>query len=142
METIFHAWTGVFMSRFWRVWIDKKEKIELDKLSFELTQRRNVSQGASRTNTQQYSMTIPSIFSLELNAHCLVYLALLVAAGTLLEEVLSIDRFHSQTCEGFFETPEHSHPTPHVVSISQSFNFSIFRTSYLISKLSKIKTNS
>lgn len=77
-------------------------KTRLDKLFFELTQRHNISQHTSRTGTQQYSMTTQSIFSLELNAHCLVYLALLVAAGTLPEEVLSIDRFDSQTCEAIF----------------------------------------
>ena len=105
MERIFHAWTGVFISRFWRIWIDKMGKTRLDKLFFELTQCHNVSQHASRTGTQQYSMTTQSIFSLELNAHCLVYLALLVAAGTLPEEVLSVERFHSQACEAIFRDP-------------------------------------
>ena len=131
MERIFHAWTGVFISRFWRVWIDKMWKTRLDKLSFVLTQGRNISQRASRTSTQQYSMTIPSIFSLELNAHCLVYLALLVAAGTLPEEVLSIDRFYSQTCEAIFRDAR-----AFSSSSSCGVNFSVLRFINLSDKLS------
>lgn len=135
MERIFHAWTGVFISRFWRIWIDKMGKNRLDKLFFELTQRHNVSQRTSRTGTQQYSMTTQSIFSLELNAHCLVYLALLVAAGTLPEEVLSIDRFHSQTCEAIFRDAR-----AFSSNSSCGVNFSVLQFINLSDKLSHFQT--
>ena len=58
----------------------------------------------SKTTTQQYFLTPPAIFSIELNAHCLVYLTLLVIERQLPEEVLRIERFHSQSCESVFRS--------------------------------------
>ena len=80
-------------------------------------------------------MTIPSIFSLELNAHCLIYLALLVAAGTLPEEVLSIDSFHSQTCEAIFRDAR-----AFSSNSSCGVNFSVLQFLNLSEKLSHFQT--
>jgi hypothetical protein len=45
-----------------------------------------------------------AVYSIELNAHSLIYLILLVIEGKLPEEVLGVDRFHSQTCEAIFRS--------------------------------------
>lgn len=61
------------------------------------------SSSKSRKNSRaKYFVTRPALFSVELNAHYLTYLIILVQQQQLPPEVLTIHLFSSQTCESFF----------------------------------------
>ena len=102
LDRVFHAWLSVFLSRLWLIWIEKMGKANLDKVLTELTESYDDIQSSRRKTAQQYFLTPQAVYSIELNAHCLVYFILLVVEGKLPEEVLAIQRFHSQSCESIF----------------------------------------
>ena len=138
LDRIFHAWISVFLSRLWMIWTHKMGKTRLDSLLIELTQHDDDSRNLSKTNMQQYSLTPQAVYSLELNAHCLVYLVLLVIEGKLPEEVLAVDRFHSQSCEAIFRSAR-----AFSSKTSSGANFTVLQFMNLADKLSlfqKIKT--
>jgi hypothetical protein len=41
LDRVFHAWTSVFLSRFWLLWIEKMGKKKLDNLLVKLTKNSN-----------------------------------------------------------------------------------------------------
>ena len=93
------AWKTVFLTRFWYIWLSSKTISELDSIlidSFSLNVNRK------KNTKQQYFMTLPAMFSIEINSHTLVYLALLVIQHHLPVECLNISLFNSQTCENTF----------------------------------------
>ena len=131
LDRVFHAWVSVFLSRLWLAWIDKMGKSKLDQLLSCLTKNTPQSHQSSRNSTQQYLMTPQAVYSIELNAHCLVYLILLVIENKLPNEVLSVERFHSQSCESIFRTAR--------AFSSRSFsgvNFTVLQFMNLADKLS------
>ena len=67
-----------------------------------LTEHWDVPCPLSKTSKQQFFLTSSMVYSLELNAHTWLYLALLVIQGYLPKEVLNIDRFNSQSCESTY----------------------------------------
>ena len=89
----------VFLTRFWYIWLSSKTITELDSIlidSFSLNANRK------KNTKQQYFMTLPAMFSIEINSHTLVYLALLVIQHHLPTDCLNISLFNSQTCENTF----------------------------------------
>lgn len=104
LDRIFYAWTSVFLSRLWRLWIDVMGKRKLDNLAMVLTENFEDRPQLPKKEIRQYFLTTQAVYLIELNAHCLIYLILLVLEGKLPEEVLSIERFHSQSAEGIFRT--------------------------------------
>jgi hypothetical protein len=104
LDRVFHAWTSVFLSRFWLLWIEKMGKKKLDNLLVKLTKNSNECYHSPKRSVQQYFLTPQAVYSIELNAHSLIYLILLVIEGKLPEEVLGVDRFHSQSCEAIFRS--------------------------------------
>ena len=78
LDRVYHAWISVFLSRLWLVWIDQMGKSKLDQLLSGLRKQVQQPTHPPRKSTQQYLLTPQAIYSIELNAHCLVYLILLV----------------------------------------------------------------
>ncbi|CAF4188621.1 unnamed protein product [Rotaria magnacalcarata] len=65
--------------------------------------RLNSSNQDIKINTKrQYFMSLPALFSMEMNSHTLVYIALLVMQHQLPEECMNISLFNSQSCERQF----------------------------------------
>ena len=113
-------------------------KIRLDRLLIHLKEPADELRNLSRTNMLQYSLTAQAVYSIELNAHSLVYLVLLVIEGKLPKEVLAVDRFHSQSCEAIFRSAR-----AFSSKISSGVNFTVLQFMNLADKLSlfqKIKT--
>jgi hypothetical protein len=104
-DRIYHAWFAVFICRLWRTWLDLIPKRQLNN---RISQMNNISEIAKDKFKQQttkriFFITSPSFLCLELNAHHLTYLALLVAENQLPIETLKVFLFNSQTCERFFQ---------------------------------------
>ncbi|CAF2819722.1 unnamed protein product [Rotaria sp. Silwood2] len=116
------------------------EKNNLDLIFTELS-------GLTTPNKQKYNtkskyfITYQSYFSVEINAHSLIYLAVLVSEGQLPLETLNIWLQNSQTCESTFRS------TRSISSInSAGVNFTVSQFLNRINKLStlqniKINTN-
>lgn len=102
LDRVFYAWLSVFLSRLWLIWIEKMGKVKLDKILTEVTNQQQHHRSNGRKTAQQYFLTPQAVYSIELNAHCLIYLLLLVVEGKLPSEVLTINRFSSQSCESIF----------------------------------------
>ncbi|CAM4973298.1 unnamed protein product [Rotaria socialis] len=81
------AWCVVFFCRIWLRWIKLK--------TFNTTQ-------FSEKNKSKYFITRPAYLSVELNAHNLLYLILLVQQKQLPPQSLYIHTFSSQACESIF----------------------------------------
>jgi hypothetical protein len=81
--------------------MDKKDlDLILSQVSdFDITSEKKKCKTKSR-----YFITYQSHFSIEINAHCLVYLAMLVSEGQLPLEALNIWLQNSQTCENTFRS--------------------------------------
>ena len=102
LDRVFNAWLSVFLSRLWLIWIDKMGKVILDRILVELIDSSENYGLTERKTCQQYFLTPPTVYSIELNAHSLPYLLLLVVEDKLPPEVLSINQFNSQSCESIF----------------------------------------
>lgn len=138
LDRVFHAWMSVFLSRLWLVWVEKMGKVNLDEILDQLTENSNGYSESSKKTAQQYFITPQTVYSIELNAHCLVYLILLVVEGKLPQEVLTIDRFNSQSCEGTFRAARALSSNS-----SSGVNFTVQQFLNLVDKLSlfqKIKS--
>lgn len=138
IDRIFHSWKSVFISRLWFLWIDIMGKKRLDKLAIELTKNFDERPQLPAKEIQQYFLTLQAVYSIELNAHCLVYLVLLVLEGKLPEETLSIERFNSQSAEAIFRSARSFSS-----SCSSGVNFTVLQFLNNIDKLSlfqKIKS--
>ncbi|CAM4829978.1 unnamed protein product [Rotaria magnacalcarata] len=99
IDRIYYAWLNVFIVRFWYTWFTKTTKNELDSI---LNQCNYIKQNIRTSTKRQYFMTHPALFSIEINSHTLVYIALLVIQCQLPEECLNVSLFNSQSCEREF----------------------------------------
>ncbi|CAF1513074.1 unnamed protein product [Rotaria sp. Silwood1] len=81
------AWITVFVCRLWLAWLKKK--------IFK-------NQSSTQINKDKHFITRTAYLSVELNAHNLLYLILLVQQKQLPKESLHIFLFNSQSCEGMF----------------------------------------
>ncbi|CAF1168333.1 unnamed protein product [Rotaria sp. Silwood1] len=87
VERLRSAWCVVFFCRLWFTWIKFK--------TFNLTQTR-------KNNKSRYFITQAAYLSVEINAHNLLYLILLVKQKHLPPQALHIHIFNSQACESIF----------------------------------------
>ena len=87
---------------------------------------------------QQFTITYPCHFSIEINAHSLTYLVLCAIEGHISFEALSIDLFNSQPCENAFRSARS------MSGVSSSIvNFTVFdflRRADKISAIQAIRT--
>ena len=138
LKRIYLAWYALFIVRIWLTWIENTRKEELDGTLNILTEDWDVPCPLSKTSKRQFFLTWPTIYSIELNAHTLVYLALLVIQGDLPKEALSIDRFNSQSCESTFRMARSmSGPFSNIVNFTVS---QFFDRAEKISVLNSIKS--
>ncbi|CAF2836521.1 unnamed protein product [Rotaria sp. Silwood2] len=86
-ERLLSAWCVVFFCRIWLTWIKLK--------TFNSTQ-------STEKNKSRYFITRPAHLSVEINAHNLLYLILLVQQKQLPPQALHIHTFSSQACESIF----------------------------------------
>ncbi|CAF4009907.1 unnamed protein product [Rotaria magnacalcarata] len=96
-ERIQSAWCVVFVCRLWWSWLEKTSTLKLSKTG----QRKN----ERKTKINKYFITRPAYIyiSIELNAHNLLYLVLLVKQQHLPKQTLiNIHLFNSQPCESLF----------------------------------------
>ena len=87
---------------------------------------------------QQFMITIPCHFPIEINAHSLTYLILCAIERQIPFEALSIDRFNSQSCESAFRSARAMSGVP-----SSIVNFTVFdflRRADKISAIQSIRT--
>lgn len=123
-EKLFYAWSTVFLSRFWWIW-----------LKYKLT---NQTQRPSLRKIEEHFMTYPLFYSIELNAHIFTYIVLLVLNKRLPVESLNIFLFSSQPCENMFRSARSL-----TGSFSSTTNFSLqqfFSKTRKISILNEIKS--
>jgi hypothetical protein len=98
IDRLYYAWCAVFIVRLWSAWLESTRVAELkQKISHLFSTNFNVF-----ISKPKLFITIPALFSIELNAHSLTYLAVLVADQLITEEALNISLFNSQVCESTF----------------------------------------
>ena len=121
------AWCIVVICRLWWIWVQKKA------FSPAVTATTN----RKRNNKDKFFITRTAYLSVELNAHNLLYIILLVKQRHLPKEALNIFLFNSQSCESLFRNTRSLSGT-----YSSITNFSVLdflRRSQKISLLNGIK---
>lgn len=139
---IYYAWLAVFICRLWRTWLNLVPKSSLNK---RLSQMKTLSDVAKeefieKVTKRFFFITPTAYFCIELNAHHLTYLTLLVAETLLPSEALNVSIFNSQACENFFRLARSISGT-----FSTTVNFSVqqfLNREEKISMLNSIKTQS
>ncbi|CAF2756191.1 unnamed protein product [Rotaria sp. Silwood2] len=89
MDRIYHSWKAVFISRLWWSWLQLA-----DVKKFPMTYQNK--------DKSCLFITKSAYYSIEINAHTLLSIVLLVCQGDLPESALSLSDFHSQSCENMF----------------------------------------
>ncbi|CAF1133516.1 unnamed protein product [Didymodactylos carnosus] len=125
-ERLQSAWCIVFVCRMWWTWIQHKQ--------FTST---TASTTTKRNNKEKFFITKTAYLSVELNAHNLLYMILLVKQRQLPKEALNVYLFNSQHCESMFRNTRSLSGT-----YSTILNFTVadfLRRSQKISVLNRIK---
>lgn len=97
LERLFYAWSIVFICRYWWIWL--RYKIMLD-----IEPKAHQNRKPIIKTLQPYFITFPAFISIEINAHVLTYMLLLVLNKKLPPESLKIFLFSSQSCENTFRS--------------------------------------
>ena len=101
-DRLYQAWLGVFLIRLWSAWLQTEKIVNLHKV---FSSNSPSSALLKKKSKQPFIVTIPAIFSLELNAHALTYLILLATEDKELSDtILSMYLFNSQSCESTFRS--------------------------------------
>lgn len=122
-DRLYHAWVSVFICRMWFAWLNissieihqKKfsndfsllcETVSFQCLSkFEsLIATKKRTEKRQRKTKQHFIITHPCYLSIEINANTLTYLTVLAIDGQIPNDILSIERFNSQSCENIFRS--------------------------------------
>jgi hypothetical protein len=138
IDRLYHAWLSVFICRWWYIWLEHMSKVDLFKNLHKLNDIV-INQDTSN-DKRQFFITSNAYHSIEINAHQLTYLALLVTEKKLPPEAMNIYLFSSQTCEGMFRSARSMSGT-----FSSVVNFSIqefLNRAQKLSLLNKIKIES
>ncbi|CAF0919561.1 unnamed protein product [Adineta ricciae] len=131
IDRLFYSWTAVFIVRLWIAWLELTDYADLQRIISHVLP----SNSMKSISKPALFITVPALFSLELNVHTLTYLIVLVAEKIITEEALNISLFNSQTCENVFRAARSmSGPFSTVV------NFSIDEFLQRVGKLSALQT--
>ena len=137
-DRIYDAWLCVFLCRMWWSWLLAKAEQDSDEME-SWSSNENSSQSVAKL-VEQFFITKVSYESIEINAHQLTYLILLVEENVLPPEALQIFLFSSQPCETTFRSAR---------SMSGAFssivNFSVtefLRRAQKLSVLNRIRSES
>ncbi|CAF2168973.1 unnamed protein product [Rotaria magnacalcarata] len=130
IDRLYHSWTAIFIVRLWSSWIEITNHTDLQRIISHLLP----SDSMRSISKPGLFITVPALFSLELNGHTLTYLMVLVAEKIITEEALNISLFNSQICENVFRSARSmSGPFSTVV------NFSINEFLQRVEKLSTLQ---
>lgn len=89
IDRIYHSWLAVFLCRIWQTWLCTSGEDD-------------ILECCSGKSKADLFITGPAHFSIELNAHSLLAICLLVYQRDLPESALLISYYHSQSCESTF----------------------------------------
>jgi hypothetical protein len=89
IDRIYHSWLAVFICRIWQTWLY-------------LVRKKDISEYHSQMPIENLFITVPALFSIEMNAHNLVAICLLVHQQDLPVSALRFSKYHSQSCEATF----------------------------------------
>ncbi|CAF3522380.1 unnamed protein product [Rotaria socialis] len=139
---IYYAWLAVFVCRLWRTWLNLVPKQDFNDRISQMANHSDIAKEKFKQKTTKkcFFITSTAFLCIELNAHNLTYLTLLVAEDQLPLETLKVSIFNSQTCENFFRLSRSMSGT-----FSTSVNFSVqqfLNRQEKISFLNSIKTQS
>ncbi|CAF1656724.1 unnamed protein product [Rotaria magnacalcarata] len=139
---IYYAWLAVFVCRLWRTWLNLVPKQDFNDRISQMANHSDIAKDKFKQKTTKkcFFITSTAFLCIELNAHNLTYLTLLVAEDQLPLETLKVSLFNSQTCENFFRLSRSMSGT-----FSTSVNFSVqqfLNRQEKISFLNSIKTQS
>lgn len=91
LTRIFYAWIILFFVRLWRIWLYKSKNT-----------RKSFSQNKQQ-NDRNYFITSNALLSIELNAHSLIYIYVLIKQKLIPESAANFTHlFSSQPCENIF----------------------------------------
>ncbi|CAF4339700.1 unnamed protein product, partial [Rotaria magnacalcarata] len=88
INRIYYSWYAVFLCRIWKNWLDIID--EKDTLGYNVENKKDLF------------ITSPAHFSIELNAHSLLAICLLVHRHHMPNSALLISNYNSQPCEATF----------------------------------------
>jgi hypothetical protein len=129
IDRLYYAWCAVFIARIWSASLEKADLHDLEQEVLDLLPSKSTKSISKRN----LFITIQSLFSLEINAHSLTYLIILVAEKKITNEALQVI-FNSQICESYFRAAR---------SMSGAFssvvNFSVNEFLHRTSKLSVLQ---
>lgn len=130
IDRLYYSWCAVFIVRIWSAALEKGDLHHLERIA----SRELPSQSVAPIPKRNLFITMQSLFSLEINAHSLTYLLLLVVEKQVTEEALQVALFNSQMCENYFRAAR---------SMSGAFssvvNFSVNEFIHRAAKLSVIQ---
>ncbi|CAM2725179.1 unnamed protein product [Rotaria socialis] len=89
IDRIYHSWMTVFICRLWWAWL-------------QLTDVEEISTEHQDKNKAFFFITKAAYHSIEINAHTLLSVVLLVCQHDLSQSAQSISSFNSQACENIF----------------------------------------
>jgi len=89
IDRIYHSWLAVFICRIRQTWLH-------------LVHKEDISESHSQMSKENLFITVPAHFSIEMNAHSLVAICLLVHQQDLPISALRFSNYHSQSCEATF----------------------------------------
>ena len=114
---MYHAWLAVFLCRIWLTWL-------------QVVDERAIPRDLSNKKKDDLFITIPAHFSIEINAHSLLAICLLVRQNELPRSALAIWKYSSQPCESIFRLTR---------SMSGSFSSVVnFTTDQFLKRASKL----
>ena len=102
IDRVYHAWFSAFLCRIWWAWLIIKVENDSEELLTRVSPK-NSSQSSAQL-LQKLFITSTSFQSVEMNAHQLTYLILLVIEKSLPMKAIQICLFHPQTCESTFRS--------------------------------------
>jgi hypothetical protein len=98
VDRLYYSWAAVFIVRLWSSWLEITDYADLQEIISHLLPANSITS----ISKPGLFITMPALFSLELNVQSLTYLAVLVAEQMVTEEALNISLFNSQICESTF----------------------------------------
>jgi hypothetical protein len=131
-ERLYHIWTVVFICRLWYSWI---RYIEIRNGKNNTYNSNNNNSKSSKKIQQRTFMTKPAFWCIEINAHILIYIILLVIKKKLSIDALNTFGFNSQICENTFRIARSL-----TGSLSSITNFSVKSFMKRCEKISVINT--
>jgi hypothetical protein len=100
-ERLYDIWTVVFICRLWFSWV---QYLDINNIKQKNNNNNNNNFQSKKKLKQRTFITKPTFWCIEINAHTLIYIILLVIKKELPIEALNTFGFNSQICESTFRT--------------------------------------